>query len=204
MAVAPAAPPPKPQLHMLWPERLVNAPPPVDLAPGYALCVFQDSDLPGYLAVMESAGFVGWTPEKFAQNSGGALPDGIFVIKHLTSGVVVATAMANHRPQPLHRFGGELGWVAASPAHQGKGLGRAVCSNVVRCLLKRHYRRIYLQTDDWRLAAVKTYLGMGFVPFLYADDMLERWRAVCAQLKWPFTPEAWPRVAPKVEERKPA
>ena len=25
-------------------------------------------------------------------------------------------------------------------------------------------------------------------------DMEERWRVVCEQLKWPFTPEAWPKA----------
>ena len=37
----------------------------------------------------------------------------------------------------------------------------------------------HLQTDDWRAAAIKTYLKMGFVPFLFTDDMPARWRAVC-------------------------
>ena len=35
------------------------------------------------------------------------------------------------------------------------------------------------------------YLKIGYSPMLYDEDMLERWRAVCQQLRWPFTPEQW-------------
>jgi hypothetical protein len=32
---------------------------------------------------------------------------------------------------------------------------------------------------------------LGYVPFLYLPEMAERWRAICALLDWPYTPEAW-------------
>lgn len=50
---------------------------------------------------------------------------------------------------------------------------------------------IHLYTEDFRLAALKTYLKLGYIPILYSPEMPERWRAICAHLLWPFTPEKW-------------
>jgi mycothiol synthase len=41
------------------------------------------------------------------------------------------------------------------------------------------------------LAAIKIYLKLGYVPFLYAPEMPERWQQVCAALGWAYTPETW-------------
>ena len=61
---------------------------------------------------------------------------------------------------------------------------RAVCAAVVARFLQAGYERIYLKTDDWRLPAIKVYLQLGFVPFLFTMGMEERWKTVCAKLKW--------------------
>ena len=114
------------------------------------------------------------------------LPDGFFVIEHIQSGRLVATAMAHHQSLPEHPCGGELGWVAGDPAHKGKGLGYAVCAAVVRRLLEIGYRNIFLRTDDPRLPAISVYLKLGFVPFLFAPDMEGRWRDICAKLGTDF------------------
>jgi mycothiol synthase len=74
-------------------------------------------------------------------------------------------------------------------------LGTAVCAAATARLLSAGYGRIYLQTDDWRLPALLTYLRLGYVPFLYAADMPSRWQSVCEALGWPYTPEAWPGKA---------
>ena len=100
--------------------------------------------------------------------------------------------MAKHRPQDIHPFGGELGWVAGHPDHTGNGLGLAVCASVVRRLLQAGYKNIFLNTDDWRLPALSIYLRLGWIPLLYMADMEERWRDVCAKLDWPFNPQDWP------------
>ena len=99
--------------------------------------------------------------------------------------------MALHDHTAWHPFGGELGWVAGDPAHAGKGLGRAVSAAVTARLLDAGYRNIHLYTEDWRLAALKTYLKLGYIPFLYSAEMPDRWQAICTRLQWPFTPEAW-------------
>ena len=178
------------QLQMIMSDVEVSVPPPPD---GYVLRTFRSTDAAKYLDLMHAAGFTSWGPETLAGTLNHVLPDGLFVIEH-ESGELVATAMATHSPAPLHPFGGELGWVAGHPEHRGKGLGAIVCAAVVDRFRRAGYRRIYLRTDDHRLPAIKVYLKLGFVPFLFAPDMQERWQAVCAKLNWPFTPEKWPSV----------
>jgi len=66
-----------------------------------------------------------------------------------------------------------MGWLAGDPAHAGKGLGMAVSTAVTTRLIDAGYRNIHPYTEDWRLAALKTYLKVGYVPFLCS---LEMWR----------------------------
>ena len=111
------------------------------------------------------------------------------MVVHKESGKIVTTAMALR--SDAYPAGGELGWFAGDPAHAGKGLGLAVAAAVTAHFINVGCRNIHLYTEHWRLAALKTYLKLGYIPFLYTPEMPERWRAICAQLQWPFTPEAW-------------
>ena len=186
---------PQPQLQMLWPEALLNAPPEVRLTPDYELRIFDPArDLEAYLSLVHEAGFADFDSERVDACLARALPDGFFLVIHCPTQAVVATAMASHNPKPLHPYGGELGWVAGRPAHAGKGLGRAVCAAVVRRFLSAGYRRLYLLTDDFRLPALSVYLKLGFVPFLFEGTMPARWQTICDKLDWPYTPDAWPGV----------
>ena len=182
----------KEQLKMIWPEGLLSSPPAVHVPVGYTLRAYQPGDEQGFYNVMDLVGFTHWDQEVLRTWLAHVLPDGWFLIVHRASDKIVATAMANHRPQDIHPFAGELGWVAGHPEHAGKGLGMAVCAAAVRRLLAAGYKNIYLNTDDWRLPALSIYLRLGWVPLLYLPDMEDRWRDVCAKLDWPFTPQEWP------------
>jgi mycothiol synthase len=195
-------------------------------ARAYSIRPLRDGDEDGHIALMRAAGFEKWDREQLRNWREKALPEGVVVAEHPGEGrrLIVATAMASPLPTELHPHGGELGWVAAHPAHAGKGLGAAVCNaaidrllragyrriylktddprlaavktylRVVDRLLRAGYRRIYLKTDDPRLAAVKTYLRLGFVPFLFEDRMLDRWLAVFDALGLAPKPEHWERA----------
>lgn len=182
----------KNQLKMIWPEKLRKSPPEVHIPTGYKLRTYRPGDNEGFYKIMELAGFTLWNEELLRPWLSHILPEGWFLIVHRASGEIVATAMANHRPQDIHPFGGELGWVAGHPDHAGNGLGKAVCASVVRRLLQAGYRNIFLNTDDWRMPALSIYLKQGWIPLLYLPDMEERWQEVCAKLYWKFTPEQWP------------
>jgi mycothiol synthase len=179
------------QLQMVWPEYLLNAPPIVALPPGYRLRTYRPGDEPRFYQIMELAGWPGWNDEKLQPWISRVLPGGWFLAVHKESNEIVASAMALHSHSELHPFGGELGWLAGDPAHAGRGLGLAVSAAVTARFIEAGYRNIHLYTEDWRLPALKTYLKLGYVPFLFSPEMPERWQAICAQLQWPFTPEAW-------------
>lgn len=178
-------------LEMLWPTLLQLPAPAVVLASDYTLRHYAPRDRDRYFGLLASAGMTP-CPLKYWEKH--ILPGGFFVIEHDQSGALVATCMASHHPTARHPVAGNFGWLAADPAHKGRGLGNAVASAVTARLIAGGYKRIYLETHDFRLPAIKIYLSMGWVPSLYQEDMHGRWEAVCANLGWPFTPEAWCKV----------
>lgn len=169
------------QLHMIWPQN--HPQPPIGPLPsGYRLRTYRDGDEAGYIALMQNAGFASWNPDNFQAVMRCSLPEGLFFVAHEPTGLLVATAVATHNPMPLHPFGGELGWVAVHPAHQGRSLGTITSAAATRRFLEAGYTDIYLRTDDFRLPAIKTYLKLGWLPFLFAPDMAARWQSVFEQL----------------------
>jgi mycothiol synthase len=125
------------------------------------------------------------------------LPGGLFLIIHSRTGSLAATAGATHNPNPgryYFPFGGELGYLIVHPVHRGKQLGRAVSALVVQRFISAGYENIRVCVQGFRAPAIKTYLKLGFVPFLYKDDICLRWQRICEQLDWPFEPDKWPRT----------
>lgn len=179
-------------LQMVWPRSLLDSPPEVHVPIGYTLRTYQPGDEAAFYKLMDLAGFKDWDDEVLRPWFTMILPDGWYFIVDRASGELVATAMAHHRPDASHPFAGSLGWLAGHPDHAGKGLGMAVSAAVVRRLLQAGYRNIYLFTEDWRLAALKIYLTLGWAPLLYMPDMEGRWRTVCEKIGWVFTPDEWP------------
>ncbi len=86
----------------------------------------------------------------------------------------------------LHSGGdGYIHMVAALPQTRGRGIGHAMLSYALCELEERGAQYIWLTTDDWRLAAIKTYLDAGFLPVIYHDpdsDMTERWNKVIEEI----------------------
>ncbi len=181
------------QLQMVWPAHRRAAPPWPPVPTGYRLRAQRAGDEAAFFRLMELAGWPGWNEEKIAPLRARFIPGCWFVVD-APDQPVVATAMGLTSASELHPGGAELGWVAAHPDHRGKGLGLAVCAAVTRALLQLGFADIYLLTDDWRLPALKTYLKLGYEPFLFLPQMRERWQAICSKLSWPFTPEVWPSL----------
>ncbi len=183
------------KLQMLWPERELRNPPEAAVPPGFLLRQFREADLPDYLELMHVAGFTYWTEETLERFLPRVVPGGFNVIQHEESAKLAATSMATHNPEPLHPFGGELGWVAGDPAFAGRGLGAATCAATTSCFLRAGYRRIYLKTDDWRLPAIRVYFRLGFEPFLYLPGMVARWQEVHRALGLKCVPSDWPTAS---------
>jgi ribosomal protein S18 acetylase RimI-like enzyme len=179
------------QLEMVWPAGR-RRPAEVKLEAHYRLHTGGPHDAEAWCALMVRVGFTELgTLEALAPWQKMLLPDGWWFVEHVPDWKLVATAMALDRPSERHPRGGELGWVAADPDHAGHRLGAAVCAAATRTLLESSLRPIYLLTDDDRLPALKTYLSLGYVPYIDAPDMPQRWRAVCEALDWPYTPDQW-------------
>ncbi len=179
------------QLRMVYPEHLLKTLPSVQSPAGYFLRTYHPGDEARFYNVMAIAGWKGWNDDKLRPWLPRILPDGWIMVIEETSGKIVATAMALRDESEFGSAGGELGWLASDLAHANKGLGMTVSAAVTARLIQEGCRHIHLYTEHWRLAALKTYLKLGYVPYLYMPEMLERWRAICEQLQWEFTPEVW-------------
>lgn len=166
--------------------------PALDVPPGYRLRTYQPGDEPAWAEIMESTGGVGkeWTVERVRARvieREQFDPSGMFfATSDAAGGRPVASATA-WRTAPDERVTGNVHMVCALESHRGRGLGRLVTLAVLHRLSERGFQRADLATDDWRLAAIKSYLGLGFVPVYLPDpsgfDPHEpRWSAILAQL----------------------
>ena len=178
-----------PQLRMVWPTG-ARACPLVQPADGYAVRTYRPGDEHAFSSLMARMDFDPWTAAKLAYNVKRIIPDGWVFITH-ESGDVVATAMCLHNYTGRSPYTGDVGWVACHPDHRGQRLGRCLCAHVTRRFLDAGYTAIQLHTESFRLAAIKTYLNAGYVPSIPSPKLARIWEGVCAQLRWPFTPDAW-------------
>lgn len=168
------------QLRMVWPG--AKHPPKIALPEGYSIRSFREGDEEDYAALMNNKELGNWTVERLQSVLANPLsPEGVYFV---TCGDdLVATACALDKGGAEKRSG-EVGWVAAEPAHKGNRLGMAVCAAAVEHLLDRGFDEIYLLTDHWRYPALKTYLKLGFEPRRDGPDDRYLWQKICERLDW--------------------
>ncbi len=165
---------PPSQLRMTWPQNKPAGA--INIPEGYKLRQFDyENDKDQYLQLMINAGFDYWKAEKVTDVNRMAFPDCFFVIEHIESKKIVATAHGLHNCNFGWSNAAELSWVAGDAEHKGKGLGYAVCMAVIKRILEMGYTNIFLLTDDFRIPAISVYLKMGFAPAMYREDMPGRW-----------------------------
>ena len=174
-----------PQLKMIF-NAVETSLPELTVAEGFVLRPLEDSELDAYNELRESVGFPAWTPEYLAQFRNKVLKDALFVIEDKATGRLCASASAEKTDMPDHPELGVLGWVMTHPDMRGHHLGRSVSVAAMHRLYEAGYRAFSLLTDDFRLAAVKTYLDLGWKPWLYLDDMEGRWRALAEKFNRDF------------------
>ena len=84
-------------------------------------------------------------------------------------------------------FGGRYGmlhWVGTHPDHAGKRLGAAVSIAAMLHARSNGLAAMALFTDDYRSAAVVTYLRLGFEPCCTHVSHSERWKRILEALSW--------------------
>ena len=175
-------------LEMIWPTNKSNNILEVMVPSDYILRNFTENDKEAYFSLLNKAG-MSTCPLNYWEKH--ILPDGFFVVEDKVSHDLVAACFASHHPTERHPYAGNFGWLAADPSHSGRGLGYCVSAAVTNRLLKAGYKRIYLETHDFRKAAIKIYLRMGWVPLLYNPKMYDRWKLICKELNFQYTPNEW-------------
>ncbi|MBO4229456.1 MAG: GNAT family N-acetyltransferase [Clostridia bacterium] len=181
-----------PQLMMLWKNEEPTVP--SKLAPG---CRVIDATCPDYTPeqyadawneICTELNGVPWTREHFFERHWNApeIPrDGIFFAV-TPEGRLFSTATVQQYPDHAN-----LHMVGTSMDCKGMGGGRAVCLACVRYFQSHGITRAELLTDDFRIPAIKIYLGLGFRPYLYephAEEMKARWEALADVLGIPELP----------------
>lgn len=77
---------------------------------------------------------------------------------------------------------GYVHWVGVHQSAQGRRLGYWSNLFILHEFVKWGYRSAMLDTDDFRLPALKTYLNLGFEPVIVAPDHVQRWEAIKSKL----------------------
>jgi mycothiol synthase len=144
------------------------------MPPGYGLRTFQMGDEEAWIALLNTGDFGEWDRTRLDRMLAGErapIPhDGIFFATH--QGQLVGTACTFLYPDAA-----ELGWVVVHPAHRGRRLSEALTHAVLAFSQAQGYSYVYLKTEDFRLAAIKTYLRVGFEPEMVDPSHPAWWEA---------------------------
>ena len=132
--------------------------------------------MPGWSALNATGQLGDWDADRADNWLSGerrAIPEGTFIVTF--DGRPAATCCTIPPTSTERRA--ELGWLSVAPEHQGRGLGYQACLAVLHFARRMGYAEIYLNTDDWRLPAVKTYLALGFEPEMAHESHPRRWES---------------------------
>ena len=169
------------QLSMMISASRASEVPESQIPDGYELRGYLPGDEESWVELFNTGGFGSdWDRERFDEYMTGPERKEGSVVATLGDRIVAATFASVEVGMDCT---GRVDFVTSHPDVRGLGLGRAVCTGVVRYLVDRGYANVVLYTDDWRLPAIGLYLSMGFEPQMTRMDMPERWRRVQEQLE---------------------
>ena len=166
------------------------------LPPGFSLRKIRPDDLLQWVGLLQQNRDLGlWDEargrEWFFSTAKPMIFDGSFFMLHESRCVATACLLSDPTwPAPT----GILGWVAVCPDFRGNRLGFEVSLAVVRAARSHGCRQIHLRTDDWRLPAIKTYLRLGFVPYVADASDVDRWHLVLARIGVAVPESMWVTV----------
>jgi len=120
------------------------------------------------------------------------LLDGTFFV--LRNGEFVATACSlRHQSSTPGRELLEIGWVGVVPAARGHHLAYILSRHIVAHWQPRVTGDMFILTDDWRVAAIVTYLRLGFRPEIAHPNQVERWQRLAEGFEGELREWAAPR-----------
>ena len=110
------------------------------------------------------------------------LPDGFYFATH--AGMPVGTACA-WRQSVDEKEVGYVHMVGVVAEHTGHKLGKWVSLAVLHYFRDNGFISAMLDTDDFRIPAVKTYLNLGFIPVYVEEGQRKRWQDIFEKLELP-------------------
>lgn len=168
------------QLRMRHPD--LSRIPAVALPEGFEIRQSSVADVGGVTEVLQSAfPEMVWTAEKTLSdpldNPG---VRATYVVVH--EGQIVGTVSGCDRELDGVPCG-YVHWVGVHQSAQGNRLGYWSNLFILHVFVGWGYSSAILDTDDFRLAAIKTYLNLGFEPVMVDAEHPGRWDAVRSKLK---------------------
>jgi mycothiol synthase len=128
-----------------------------------------------------------WTAERCRERLTGRvefMPDGLFFA---TCGGPpnedVAGSACAWRLNAEERDTGFVHMVCVRPEHRGHALGYWLTLATLHYFRAHGFVRAILNTDDFRLPAIQTYLRLGFVPDVVHENHPDRWVEVLSRLR---------------------
>ena len=169
-----------PQLRMRFDK--FDSLPEIKLPEGYQLTTLRDTGSADWIEVLNATGQLGqWDHDRariWLEGERHAIESGTIIITFEGRPVATTCTIPPTSTEPRS----ELGWLSVSPEHQGHRLGYQVCLAVLHFAREMGYPEVYLNTDDWRLPAIKTYLNLRFDPEMIHDSHPLRWKAAYEKL----------------------
>lgn len=163
------------QLNMI--HRNLGVLPEIEVPEGYGLRTCLPGDEAAWSEIMNT-GIGEWTVEKVRESLTGKPqfePDGLFFATY--EGKAIGSACA-WRLEPEERKKGYLHMVCVLPEHRGRRIGHLVTLAVLHWFRDHGFEEVWLSTDDHRIPAIKSYLRLGFEPYIPDETFRGRWDAV--------------------------
>jgi mycothiol synthase len=183
-----------PQLFMH--RRTLDELPDLNVPAGYSVRTYREGDAGHWCAILnDTSGMGEWVGPEAEQRlinngpfgdmrelsanhglDGKFEPSNLFFVED-PSGEPCATACAWTK-QTSHGLVGELHMVSVKPGHRGKRLGHVVTAVVLHRFKELGFISAHLGTDDWRVAAIRSYWGCGYEAEISHWSHNARWAAL--------------------------
>ena len=150
----------------------------VPLPSGVHLRTFQSSDTEALCRLLETGTFGSWPTHRLDALLDHEIdrlsPSHVHLATYGNDLVGHCCLMVRDEPEGTV---GKLGWVVAHPDFRGQGIGRAVCAAALLDAKRLALDTVILNTEDFRISAVRLYLELGFAPVLGDNDASDRFWA---------------------------
>jgi mycothiol synthase len=169
--------PPAPLLRMIRRLHKGELLEPARVPGPFRLALYAPGDEQAWIGLLNASGeFGAWGPSRLsAEILSTLLPDGGVFAVHggRLIGCASACCMEQYRPWAI------LMYVVVLPEYRGRGLGQALVWETLRVCQRCGFPGMLLHTEAHRLAAVRSYFKLGFLPQLEAGAAGERqWEVV--------------------------